>query len=770
MILAVFSGIFLSFLLLLTRNLWHGKRNLLLAIVPIGLFIYFSSFIPSMDKVHGFSYIWIPTLGINLDFHLDGLSLIFALLITGIGSLVFIYSASYIHHDAARFFGFLSIFMSAMLGMVLSDNMIVFFVFWELTSISSFFLIGFERENDQSRKSAVVALAITGGGGLFLLMGLIFLGTITGSYSFQNLINYTNEISIHPYHGLILVFILLGTFTKSAQFPFQFWLPGAMKAPTPVSTYLHSATMVKAGIYLMARLTPSMGNEYYWNTTLLIVGAITMLLGAIRSIFHTDLKSILAYTTISALGILTFLLGMGTQEAITSAMVFILVHAFYKAGFFLVTGILDHKTGTRDITKLRGLGRVFLPVAVAGLFLSLSNAGVPPTFGFVGKDLVYEAAVSGKFSDTLLILIPFITNVFLIVAGFLIGIRPFIGKPILDISSFKKPDILLWFPPILLSILGIVFGFFPFLLETNIIQPAIKALGKPNPNLHLALWHGVNPVLFWSLATLATGSIVYFFWQPKAEISEKAFSLDRFSPSRILTLGAEAFSNLSYRFTRFWMNDHLRYYVITILLFLTALLVFFEFYLGTGYRDLSLDPSLLSAVTYYEIGILLLLLAAILITVLSTSRLLAITALGIAGLSICLVFVFYSAPDLAMTQFSIDTLTVVLFVLILYRLPKYIVYSSKITRIRDAILSLSFGSLISIVLLQVLQLPKEKAITEYYLENAYSLAKGKNVVNVILVDFRGMDTMIEIIVLSMAAVGVYSLLQFKRNPNEENSL
>ncbi|MCC5816529.1 MAG: DUF4040 domain-containing protein [Leptospira sp.] len=771
MLIAVFSGIIVSFLLLLTKNFWHGKRAILISILPLSLFAYFLSFlIVGIEQPVRFSYAWIPSLGINLDFHLDGLSMIYALLITGIGSLVFLYSSSYIHHYEARFYGFMSLFMSAMLGMVLSDNMIVFFIFWELTSISSFFLIGFDRENDLSRKSAVVALAITGGGGLFLFMGLIFLGTITGSYSFQNLANYVNEIKFHPYHSLILIFVLLGAFTKSAQFPFQFWLPGAMKAPTPVSTYLHSATMVKAGIYLLARLTPSLGNEYYWNTTLLVIGGLTMVIGAVRSIFHTDLKSILAYTTISALGILVFLIGMGTKEAYTAAMVFILVHAFYKAGFFLVTGILDHKTGTRDITKLRGLGKLFLPVAIAGLLLSISNAGAPPSFGFVGKDLIYEAALAGKYSESMIILIPFVTNVFLIVAGFLVGIRPFWGTPILDTSQFKKPSPFLWAPPLLLSFMGILFGFFPHLLENTLIQPALSSFKKPDPNLHLALWHGVGPVLFWSLATLAVGSIIYFFWKPKNEISETASSWDRFSPSRIITESGIGFEKFSYKFTRFWMNDHLRYYVITILVFLTSLLVFFEFYIGSGYRDLAIDVSQLSEVTYYEFGILVLLLVAIGITVVTRSRLFAIASLGIAGLAICLVFVFYSAPDLAMTQFSIDTLTVVLFVLILYRLPKFREYSSRITRIRDGILALTVGGLITVILLQVLQLQTDKAITDYYLENAYKLAKGKNVVNVILVDFRGMDTMIEIIVLSMAAVGVFSLLQFKRDSGEEGSL
>lgn len=771
MIIVVLSGLVFSFLLLFTKNFFNGKKAIFLSALPLGLFAYFLSMIvQGVPLPYRVEYEWIPSLQSNLVFHLDGLSLIFSLLITGIGSLVFLYSSSYIHKDESRFYGFMGLFMAAMLGMVLSDNMLVFFVFWELTSISSFFLIGYDRDNSESRKSAVTALAITGGGGLFLLLGIIYLGTITGSYSFQNLVNYKEEILNHPYHSLVLFFILMGAFTKSAQFPFQFWLPGAMKAPTPVSTYLHSATMVKAGVYVLARLTPAMGDEVLWNTSLLLFGGTTMLIGAIRSVFHTDLKSILAYTTISALGILVFLLGMGTRDSYIAAMVFILVHAFYKAGFFLVTGILDHKTGTRDITKLRGLGRFFLPVAIAGLLLSLSNAGAPPMFGFVGKDLIYEAALGGKFADSFLILAPFLTNVFLITAGFLVGIRPFLGKATLDTSTMKKPSPFLWGPPLLLSGLGLFFGFFPDVLTPILIEPAVSFLSGTKPEMHLALWHGINPVLFWSLGTLGLGTGIYLILKPSDHISKAFHNMDRFSPSRFLFFLGEGFSAFSYRFTRFWMNDHLRYYVIVILLFISGLLVFFEFYIGTGYRDLRFEISSLSEVTYYELGFFTLLLVAILITVTTGSRLAAIAALGIAGFSICLFFVFYSAPDLAMTQFSIDTLTVVLFVLILYRLPKFTIYSNTTTRLRDGLLSLIFGSLITIIILQVLQIQPDKAITSYYLDNAYKMAKGKNVVNVILVDFRGMDTMIEIIVLSMAAVGVYSLLKFNRSESGERSL
>jgi multicomponent Na+:H+ antiporter subunit A len=325
MLLAVLSGfLFASLLPLIGRQL-KGRLSLLFAVLPVILFAWFSSFIPeiSAGKNQTYHTEWIPSLGLNLDFKLDGLSLLFALLITGIGSLVFIYAASYLkgHPYLDRFFGYLTLFMAAMLGLVLSDNLLLLFIFWELTSISSFFLIGFNQHSQASRKSALMALAVTGGGGFLLMAGIVMMGSISGTYSIDRIIQLAIPFQSHPLYALILFFVFAGAFTKSAQFPFHFWLPGAMKAPTPVSAYLHSATMVKVGIYLLARLSPVLGGHIYWNTTLMIVGGITMLYAAFHSIFRTDLKGILAYSTIAALGILVFLIGMGTEEALLAAAV-----------------------------------------------------------------------------------------------------------------------------------------------------------------------------------------------------------------------------------------------------------------------------------------------------------------------------------------------------------------------------------------------------------------------------------------------------------------
>ncbi|MGM0390454.1 MAG: proton-conducting transporter membrane subunit, partial [Bacteroidota bacterium] len=395
MLIAILLGFLFSLLLVFTGKFFQGKAGIVSALIPLVLFGYFLQFIPEIAGggtiVH--SYSWVPSFGVNLDFTLDGLSLLFSLMITGIGFLVFIYTAAYLknHKYLDRFYGYLSIFMAAMLGLVLSDNLITLFVFWELTSISSFFLIGFNNSNPESRKSAITALAITGLGGLSLLAGALVLGSVGGSYSINELLNSSGEIAASPYYILIAILIFGAAFTKSAQFPFHFWLPAAMKAPTPVSTYLHSATMVKAGIYLLMRMTPVLGNQEFWNSTLIIVGAITMVYAAVHTLFRKDLKGILAYSTISALGILVFLIGQGTEAALLAAAVFIVVHALYKATLFLVTGIIDHQTLSRDVTVLRGLRKVMLPVAIAGFLAAISSAGIPPTIGFLGKELTYES-------------------------------------------------------------------------------------------------------------------------------------------------------------------------------------------------------------------------------------------------------------------------------------------------------------------------------------------------------------------------------------------
>lgn len=768
MLIAVLSGLIVAILFFPLGKYLRAQLSVLASLLPISLFIYFLSFIPgiSSGNTYSFEYTWVPSMDLNLNFYLDGLSLLFALLITGIGSLVFLYASPYMkgHQYIDRFFAYLSMFMAAMLGVVLSDNILLLFIFWELTSISSFFLIGFNNDNKDSRRSALVSLAITGGGGFMLMAGLVLMGHLSGTYSIQEMVLSNEFLKNHSLYGLILILILFGAFTKSAQFPFHFWLPGAMKAPTPVSAYLHSATMVKAGVFLLARIFPVLGGTVYWTWTLMIVGGFTMLYAAYHSIFRTDMKSILAYTTISALGMLVFLLGMGTKEALLAASVFILVHALYKAALFLVTGIVDHETGTRDITKLSGLRKVMFPVAIAGFLAALSSAGVPLTFGFIGKDLIYEATLHQRETWAIgLTALALLTNIFLLCGGFFVGIKPFIGAMPNEFSKIHLPHPLMWTAPLLLALMGLVFGIAPSLVDSSLLNPVAKAISNMDIESPLKIWHGFNLVLLLSVVTLVVGTILYFTFKPSEKKLTVISRFEKFSTQHLFNQINRLIIQFSAMYTTYWHNGYLRSYLFKIIFFTVAILAYKLISIGL----IPFNIENISPVTVYEVVVSLILIIGVYLTIVTSSRLTAVVGSSVVGYCICLLFVFYSAPDLALTQFTIDTLTVVLFVLVLFRLPPFLNFANKKVKIRDATLSILFGLIIAITALHVLNEPVNEEISNFYGDNAYRLAKGKNVVNVILVDFRGMDTMFEIVVLSIAAIGVYSLLKLRLKPTDK---
>jgi len=768
MIIAVLSGFVFSALLPLMVRFAKKTIPIIFSLLPIALFLFFLFNLPIIKNGNSWvsHHSWIPSLGINLSFRLDGLSMLFALMITGIGALVFTYTANYLkgHPYLDRFYGYLSMFMASMLGVVLSDNLMTMFVFWELTSISSFFLIGFKNEDPESRKSALTALGITGLGGLVLLAGIVLMGSVGNSYSFTELLSSSEIIKSSSSYHWIIGLIFVGAFTKSAQFPFHFWLPAAMKAPTPVSTYLHSATMVKAGIYLLARFTPLLGDTFWWNSTLITIGAVTMVYAAIHSLFRIDLKSILAYSTISALGILVFLIGIGTEKALLGAALFILAHALYKAALFLITGIIDHETGSRDVSRLAGLQKVMMPVAIAGFIAALSSAGVPLLIGFLSKEVMYEATLQfGQWAIILTILIV-VTKIFLFVAGFWAGIKPFTGSLPKEFEKAHLPSTLLWVPPLLLGVLSVAFGVFPGLIEKSLIQSVFSSISGSETIIELKIWHGFNMALMLSILTLVAGFAIYWFLKPTEKNFQKTIRFERISPEMLTYDLGGLFGRFANFWTGFFQNGYLRNYVITILASLT-LLMGYRIYSGV---DIHIDWDQISAVTSSEIIVVVMMIISIFMAILSTSRTTSIVSLGVVGFANCLFFLFYSSPDLAMTQFSIDTLTVLLFMLILFKLPKNKTYSSKPIRIRDGILSLIFGSLIAILVLEVYEYPSSTEISKFYADNAYVLAKGRNVVNIILVDYRASDTIVETVVLVIAAIGVFSLMKLDLNPLKKN--
>jgi multicomponent Na+:H+ antiporter subunit A len=454
---------------------------------------------------------WIPLLNLNLEFTLDGLSLIFVLLITGIGCLVFLYSKAYMNSytGTTKFYFYLTLFSGAMLGLVLSSNFIQLFIFWELTSVLSFLLISFFNEKETARKAAFQSLFITGLGGLSLLAGFILLGSIVDSYSLTDWINSADLIKSNNKYLPSLILILVGVFTKSAQFPFHFWLPGAMQAPTPVSAYLHSATMVKAGIFLLARLNPVLGGTAEWTYIIPVAGVLTMLTGAYFSITQTDIKAILAYTTISALGVLVLLLGIDTKLSVKAALVFLFVHAFYKAALFMIAGYIDKKTGTRDIDKLGGLAyEMPFGFAVSAIAL-LSMAGLPPLLGFIGKELIYEAKVQSPGLGSMVLILGVTSNVFMVAVSMLFMAKVFFGRKTSKPKKVYLNKTLFLLGPGILALFSLGYGLFPNLLS-KLIAPALGVISAEDIQIKLKLWLGFNQVLMLSIFTVIMGFTLFF--------------------------------------------------------------------------------------------------------------------------------------------------------------------------------------------------------------------------------------------------------------------
>jgi multicomponent Na+:H+ antiporter subunit A len=733
----------------------------ILTLVPLLIFIYLLSFIPAMatGEVKSIHYTWFPELDINIGFLIDGLGLIFALIVSGIGILIVFYASSYLegHPKQGRFYSYLFFFMASMIGVVLSDNLITVFIFWELTSISSYLLIGFNHESEKSRNAALQALLVTGGGGLALLAGMVIMGLAGGSLTISELMNQGPAIKAHELYPVLLILIFWGTFSKSAQFPFHFWLPNAMEAPTPVSAYLHSATMVKTGIYLLARLSPVIGSTDAWQYTLLAFGGATMLLGAIQALGQTDLKRILAYTTVSALGILIFLIGVGTQLAFTAAMTFLVVHALYKGALFLVAGAIDHEAGTRNIYLLGGLRKKMPRTMIAALLAALSYAGLPPLLGFIGKELIYESTLHAVWLSGMLTTVAVVVNMILVATAIMVGVKPFMGSLHKTPKQPHPAPFRLWFPPLLLAILGLVFGLFPALLSESIVATAANASMNLIFKANLHLWHGFNLSLALSVLTLLGGLLFYKYRIVGRRLDNYLMSHAEYKMESVYDKVMRNMLRFAEWQTRFLQNGYLRHYILWVI---STLLIVGVLALAL-FVDLGAITLNMNHVYTYELLILVVILLAAFFAVKSRSVLGSVASLGITGYGIALIFVFFGAPDLALTQFSIETLTVILLVLVVYKIPRFANYSSGYTRVRDIVISLSVGSFITIMLLVLMSAPQPDTISQYFLDHSFLLAHGRNVVNVILVDFRALDTMGEITVLAIAAIGVITLLKLR---------
>lgn len=741
----------------------------MLALLPVALTVYFGSHIAQIAAGETLreSYAWAPALGVELSFYLDGLSLLFALLISGIGALVFVYAGGYLagHRHLGRFYAFLLMFMASMLGVVLADNLLTLYVFWELTSIASFLLIGFEHEREQSRKAAWQALLVTSGGGLAMLAGLLLLGQIGGTMEISGLVNEGDSIRQHALYLPMLLLILVGAFTKSAQFPFHFWLPSAMEAPTPVSAYLHSATMVKAGVYLLARLSPAIGGTEAWWYCVATIGTATMLCGGYLALNGADLKRILAYSTVSALGALVMLLGVGTPHAVQAAVVFLLAHALYKGALFLIAGAVDHETGTRDADQLGGLWRAMPITAAAAVLAGLSLAGIAPLFGFVGKEMLLEAALesrAGWFQALLAVL----AGAAFVAVACIVSLGVFFRNGRATPKHPHEAPLSLWLGPLLLAALGLAFGLNLSWVESVLSPAASSILGarEPQASLKLSLWHGLTPALALSACSVLLGLATYAAWTRLRSAGRRLDFVMRHGPAWWYDLALDGLNRLASAQTRLLQSGYLRFYIIAVLvttIVLTGSAILTSVELSWRFAGTS--------VRFYEAVLAGLMFIAALAAVRAHTRLAAIAAVGVVGYSVALVFILFGAPDLAMTQFAIETLTVILFVLVLYRLPRFAVFSSPWQRVRDAAIALAAGAVVTALVLMALDQPAQHRVSDYYAEHSVTEAHGRNIVNVILVDFRALDTLGEITVLAVAAIGVYGLLKLRPDTVENET-
>jgi len=698
-----------------------------------------------------------------LSWRLDGLSLLFALLISGIGALVVVYSSAYLqdHRDLGRFYLYLLAFMSSMLGLVLSDNLIALFVFWELTGLTSYMLIGFDSERENVRKAALQALLVTSFGGLALLAGLLLLGNVGETLSVSELLRNPDSVRSHALYLAIFSLVVAGAFTKSAQFPFHFWLPNAMEAPAPVSAYLHSATMVKAGIYLLARVSPVLGDTVVWHATLVATGSVTMLVGAVLAIRQTDLKRILAYSTMSILGALVLLLGIGTKSAIEAAMTYLVVHAFYKGALFLVAGIVDHETGMRDVTRLGGLRKALPVTALAATLAALSMAGLPPLFGFIGKELLYEATLEAPVAAPLLTGVTLTTNALMVVAAGMVAFAPFFGPKSNSSETVHEAPPTMWLGPLILALLGLLIGLLPNLMVEIVISPAVAAILSQPAAAKLGLMKGLNIQLVLSGITFAVGVAAYFGRKRLASIIGRLDYGTLLGPEKWYERALQGMNFAARLQTRVVQSGHLHFYLLIIIVTTVGLVGW------SLLKPLTGIVVNLTDIRLYELLIGIVTLIATVAVVRARSRFVAVAALGAVGYGVALLFIMYGAPDLAMTQFSVDTLTVVLLVLVLYRLPRFVRYSGAPERLRDGVVASMAGGIITLLVLVAMTNPAPSRLSSYFAENTYLLAKGRNIVNVILVDFRALDTMGEITVLGVAAIGVYSLLKLCMGDQKE---
>ena len=784
-LLPFFFAVLIPFLHRLFNNKLHIGWFILF--MPAAIFTFLLQYIPITQAGDTWTseMKWLPSFGFNFTAYVDGLSLLFGLLITGVGTLVILYSIFYMsrqREELHNFYVYLMLFMGAMLGVVFSDNVVVLYVFWELTSISSFLLIAYWYQRRKSRDGAQKSMLITIFGGLSMLAGLLLLSVITDTYSIREMITQVDSLQEHILFLPAMILILLGAFTKSAQFPFSLWLPDAMEAPTPISAYLHSATMVKAGIYLVARLTPVFGGDAVWFWTVSLVGIVTLLYGSWNAVRQKDLKALLAYSTISQLGLIMSLLGLGSAAiyfgygdeskvyaiAIMAAVFHLVNHSTFKGSLFMVVGIIDHETGTRNLQRLGGLMSL-MPISFTITMIgSFSMAGLPPFNGFLSKEMFFTGVVNASGMnifemETLGMIFPVVAwaaSVLTFVYCMILVFKTFAGehKPEMLSKPAHEPPIGMLIPPALLAMLVVLIFFFPNILAKYILDPAFISIlpdyaAQGGLGKEISAWHGFNTELLMTIGVVLFGLILYkllpkwtkiFNWYPQS-----------MTFNNIYISSVELLETVSDHLTKKYMTGYTRDY-------LAYIFAFFIFIVGGSlwlFDGFTFDMSNDSPVSIYEAVMVIGMIIAALIALFSQHRLTSIIAVGALGYLVSILFVIFQAPDLALTQLVVETVTVALFLLCFYHLPEFRKEVSKVRfKFTNMLISAGVGLTVTLLALSANGTRLFETISGYF-ENSYALAGAKNIVNATLVDFRGLDTMIEVAVLCIAGLAVFTLIK-----------
>jgi multicomponent K+:H+ antiporter subunit A len=715
---------------------------------------------------------WLPQRGLSLGLRLDAFAWVFAMLISGVGTLVAFYARYYMSpaDPVARFFSFLLAFMGAMLGVVMSANLVQLAVFWELTSFTSFVLIAYWYHRGEARRGAGMSLTVTAAGGLCLLVGVLLIGEIVGSYELDDVLAAGDALRAHAWYPLLLALVLIGAFTKSAQFPFHFWLPHAMAAPTPVSAYLHSATMVKAGVFLLARLWPVLSGTELWFALVCGAGIVTLLLGAVAALFQRDIKGVLAYSTISHLGLITLLLGMNSALALIAAVFHMINHATFKASLFMAAGIVDHESGTRNLKRLGGLAIAMPMTATLATVAAASMAGVPLLNGFLSKEMFFAESIFADAGPWLRYGMPTIATlagVFSVAYSLRLVHRTFFGAPT-GATPREPHDPTRWMlaPSALLVAACLLVGILPARTIGPFLDGAAQAvLGARLPEYSLAVWHGLNMPLIMSTVALLGGALVYLFlYRRRDGALAPAPFVTPIEAKRTFDVSMVVLMRSADRLLNTIATRRLQPQLALIVLAavaITALTLWQREAPEHGLARTPLDPTF---ALLWLVGGACAIGAALQA---KFHRLAALIMAGGAGLITCLTFAWFSAPDLALTQISVEVVTTVLLVLGLRWLPKRLESEeppggwsrARLRRIRDAVLAVIGGGGLAAIAYVIMTRPRAPGIAEHYLAHALPDAGGRNVVNVILVDFRGFDTLGEITVVGLVALAVYKLLR-----------